>query len=69
MAPAAYVAEDGFIVISEKRGCWSCEYLILQSRVMLWWGRRSGWVGEQGKGEWDRGFSKGKPGKWISFAI
>jgi hypothetical protein len=28
-------------------------------------GSRSGWVSEQGEGEWDRGFSEGKPGKGI----
>ena len=27
------------------------------------------WVGEQGEGEWDRGFSEGKPGKGITFEM
>ena len=29
----------------------------------------SGWVGEQGKGKWDRGFSEGKPGKGVTFEM
>jgi hypothetical protein len=29
----------------------------------------SGWVGEQGKGGWDRGFSEGKLGKGIIFEM
>jgi hypothetical protein len=40
------------------------------------WGSRSGWVGELGNalieagaGGWDRGFSKGKPGKGITFEM
>jgi hypothetical protein len=32
-------------------------------------GSRSGWVGKQGEGGKDRGFSKGKPGKGITFEI
>jgi hypothetical protein len=32
-------------------------------------GSRSGWVGEQGEGGWDRGFSEGKPGKGITFEM
>jgi hypothetical protein len=32
-------------------------------------GRRSRWVGEQGEGRWDRGFSEGKPGKEITFEV
>jgi hypothetical protein len=28
-------------------------------------GSRSGWVGEQEKGRWDRGFSEEKSGKGI----
>jgi hypothetical protein len=32
---------------------------------MLGPGSGSGWVGEQGKGERDRGFSEGKLGKGI----
>jgi hypothetical protein len=30
---------------------------------------RSGWVGEQGEGRGDKGFSKGKPGKGITFEM
>jgi hypothetical protein len=32
-------------------------------------GSRSGWVGEQGEGRGDRGFSEGKPGKRITFEM
>jgi hypothetical protein len=32
-------------------------------------GSRSGWVGDQGEGRWDRGFSEGKLGKGITFEI
>jgi hypothetical protein len=31
---------------------------------------RSGWVDEQGEGDWDRGFLEGKPGgKGITFEM
>jgi hypothetical protein len=32
-------------------------------------GRRSGWVGDQGKGRRDRGFSEGKLGKGLTFEM
>jgi hypothetical protein len=32
-------------------------------------GRGSGWMGEQGEGGRDRGFSKGKVGNGITFAM
>jgi hypothetical protein len=32
-------------------------------------GSKSGWVGEQREGEWDRGVSEGKLGKGITFEI
>jgi hypothetical protein len=32
-------------------------------------GRRSGWVGEQEEGRWDKGFSEGKLGKGIIFEM
>jgi hypothetical protein len=32
-------------------------------------GRQSGWVGEQGKGEGDRGLLEGKPGNGITFEM
>jgi hypothetical protein len=32
-------------------------------------GSRSGWVGEQGEGGGDRGFSEGKLGKEITFEM
>jgi hypothetical protein len=59
MAPAAYVAKDGF----ERRDSWSREGSMPQCRGMPGPGSGSGWVGEQGVGEWDRGFSEGKPEK------
>jgi hypothetical protein len=40
-----------------------------QYRGMLGPGSRSGWVGEQGDGGGDRGFSEGKPGKGITFEM
>jgi hypothetical protein len=33
------------------------------------WGSGSEWVGEQGKGEWNRGSSEEKPGKGITFEM
>ena len=38
-----------------------------QCRGMPGQGSRNGWVGEQGEGGWDRGFSEGKAGKGITF--
>jgi hypothetical protein len=32
-------------------------------------GSRSGWVGEQGEGRGERGFSERKPGKGITFEM
>jgi hypothetical protein len=32
-------------------------------------GSRTGWVGEQGEGIRDRGFSEGKSGKGITFEM
>jgi hypothetical protein len=40
-----------------------------QYRGMPGPGSRSGWVGEQGEGEEDRGFSEGKLGKGITFEM
>jgi hypothetical protein len=40
-----------------------------QCRGMPRWGGRSEWVGGQGEGEWDRGFSERKPGKGITFEM
>jgi hypothetical protein len=40
-----------------------------QYRAMPGPGSRSGWVGEQGEGEVDRGFSERKPGKGITFEM
>ena len=67
MAPAAYIAEDGF-EINERRGPWSLEGMILQYRGIPGQRGRSGWVGEQGEGGWDRGFLEGKPGMRITYA-
>ena len=39
-----------------------------QYRGILGAGSRSWWVGEQGEEE-DRGFSEGKPRKWIPFEM
>jgi hypothetical protein len=40
-----------------------------QYRGMPGPGRRSGWVGEQGEGGGDRGFSEKKLGKGIAFEM
>jgi hypothetical protein len=40
-----------------------------QYRGMSGPGSRSGWVGEQGEGGGDRGFSEGKPGKGTTFEM
>jgi hypothetical protein len=40
-----------------------------QYRGMPGLGRGSGWVDEQGEGARDRGFSKGKLGKEITFEM
>ena len=55
--------------ISERIGPWSCEGLMPQCRGMLGHGSGNGWVGEQRKGRWDKGFSEGKRGKWITFEM
>jgi hypothetical protein len=70
MAPAAYVAEDGLVGHQWEERPWvlSCEGSMPQCRGMPGPGSRSGWVGEQGGGG-DRGFSEGKPGKVITFAM
>jgi hypothetical protein len=36
---------------------------------MLGQGRVSGWVGEQGEGRWDRGFSERNQAKEITFEM
>jgi hypothetical protein len=48
---------------------WSCEGSMLQHRGMPGPGSRSEWVGMQGEGGEDRGFSEGKPGKGITFEM
>jgi hypothetical protein len=42
--------------INGRRGPWSCEGSMPQCKGMPGPGSRSGWVGEQGEGAWDRGF-------------
>jgi hypothetical protein len=42
---------------------------MLQYRGMLGPGSGSGWVGEQGEGRGNRGFSEGKLGKRIIFEM
>ena len=65
MALATYV----FLVINGRRGPWSCEGSMYQYRGMPGPGSWSGWVGEQGKGREDRGFSEGKLEKGITFEM
>jgi hypothetical protein len=55
--------------INGQRGPWSCEGSMPQCRGMTGQGSGSGWVGEQGEGGRDRGFSEGKPGKEITFEM
>ena len=52
-APTTYVAEDGLVGYQ-----WEEAPDSLNART----GKQSGWVGEQGEGRWDRGFSEGKLG-------
>jgi hypothetical protein len=40
-----------------------------QCRGMPGQSRGSGWVGEQGEGGWDLGFSEGKQGKGITLEM
>ena len=40
-----------------------------QGRGMSGQGSRSGWVGEQGERDGDRGFLEGKPGKRTTFEM
>jgi hypothetical protein len=69
MALAAYLAEDDQSVINGRRGLWSCEGSMPQYRGMPGPGIWSGWVGEQGEWEGDRGFLEGKLGKGITFEM
>ena len=62
IAPVAYVAEDGLVVINGRRGPWSCDSSMPQCRRMPEPGNRSGWVGEDGRGIY-RCFLEGKPEK------
>jgi hypothetical protein len=58
-----------YLAINGKRGPWSCEGSMSQCRGMAGPGSRSGWVGEQGEGAGDRGFSEGNPGTGITFEM
>ena len=69
MSLVAYVAEDGLVALNGRRGPLSCEGSIPQYRGMSGPGSRSEWVGEQGEGGEDRGFSERKPGKGITFEM
>jgi hypothetical protein len=69
MAPGAYVAEDGLVSHQwEERPC-SCEGSMPQYSREPGPERGSGWVGEQGVEEGDKGFSEGKQGKGITFEM
>ena len=48
---------------------WCYEGSMPQYRGMSGPGSRSEWVGEQGEGGGDRGFSERKPGKGIAFEM
>ena len=69
MSLAAYVAEDGHLVISGRRGSCSCEGSMAHYRGMPGPGSRSGWVGEQEEGGEDRGFSEEKLRKGPTFEM
>jgi hypothetical protein len=66
VALPAYVAEDGLVSHNLRRCTWSCE---AQYRSIPGPESGSRWVGEKREGGWDRGFSKGKLGKGITFEI
>ena len=68
-APAAYVAEDGLVGHQWEERPWSYEGSMPQCRGIPGSGNRCGWVGEQGDGGWDRGFSERKPGKGTTFEM
>ena len=65
MPLAAYVAEDGLVVINGRKDPWSCEGSMPQYTGMPGPGSRIGWVGEQREEEGDRVSVKGKPGQGI----
>jgi hypothetical protein len=69
IAPTVHIAENGLVVINGRRGPWSCEGSVPQYRGMPGPGSGSGWVGEQGEGRGNRGFSEQKPGKVITFEM
>ena len=56
-------------VINSRRGPSSCEGMILKCRGMPGQGSGSAWVGKQGEGGWDSGFSKGKQEKGITLEV
>jgi hypothetical protein len=70
MALAAYVAEDGLVGHQWEERPLALQRLYMpQYRGMPGPGSRSGWIGEQGEGGENRGFSEGKPGKGITFEM
>ena len=63
MTPAAYVAEDGLVGHQWEERPLGLKMLDTQCRGILGQGIGNGWVGKQGEGERNRGFSEGKQGK------
>ena len=57
------------MVISGRRGPWSCEGSMPQNRGMPGPGSRAGRAGEQGERVGGRGFSGRKLGKRITFKM
>jgi hypothetical protein len=55
--------------VNGRRGPWYCEGSMPQCGGMPGPGSGSGWVGEQGEGGRDRGFSEGKLRKGITFEM
>jgi hypothetical protein len=64
MAPVALEANNGLVGHH-----WEERPLMPQCRRMPGQGSGSGCVVEEGYGEWDRGFSKGKPEKGITIEM
>jgi hypothetical protein len=72
MALAMYVAEDGLVGNSGRRGPWTLRFSMSQFRGRLWWEEGSGWVStltEAGEEGWGREFLKGRPGKGKTFEM
>jgi hypothetical protein len=69
MALAAYIAEDGLDSHQCEERPLVLWRLYAQYRGMRGPESKDGWVGEQGEGGRDRGFSEGKLGKGITFEM